>query len=211
MPPTVIALTGLPGTGKSSFGAMLYPRLPTEFAYLDIDTLTQPLLQAALAVAGRSLPSAAASGELRKLRDAQYACLWNQVRELVAFGRSVLVVAPMTHELEDPPTFLDVVASLRPARFVLLRTHASPAAVRSRLEQRRDFVDEVRLLRWESGLHRYERPVPLPVPGLELDTSHGSLPLLVERALAWLRSQLATSDAAGNADAALPDGARLRA
>ena len=55
---------------------------------------------------------------------------------LVAFGRSVLVVAPMTHELEDPPTFLDVVASLRPARFVLLRTHASPASrvksVRSR-------------------------------------------------------------------------------
>jgi predicted kinase len=189
MHPTVIALTGLPGTGKSKLGATLYQSLPRDFAYLDIDTLTQPLLRAALAVNRLSLAKAAASGDLRKLRDAQYSCLWDQVGELVSFGRNVLFVAPMTHELEDPPAFFRVVANLGPARFFLIRTHARPEVVRSRLEQRGDFLDELRLSRWQVDRCRYDRPVPLPMNGLELDTSGGSPTSLAEHALSWLGLQ----------------------
>ena len=211
MHPTVIALTGLPGTGKTRFGAMLYPRLPAEFAYLDIDTLTQPLVQAALAACGLDLAAASADGTLRRLRDAQYACLWNQVRELTSFGRSVLVIAPMTHELDDPAAFHRVVASLAPARFVLLRTHAAPATVRARLERRRDFLDELRIARWDAGLHRYERPAPLPLPGLELDTSERPSEALVEQALAWLRARLGRTERGVDTEPARPVAARIRA
>ena len=211
MPPSVIALTGLPGTGKTRFGAALYPMLPPDFAYLDIDTLTQPLVRAALDVVGLSVARAAANGTLRRLRDAQYACLWNQVRELVALRRSVLVVAPMTHELDDPPAFFGVVASLAPARFVLMRAHASPETVRARLEQRGDFLDELRLARWAIDLHRYVRPAPLPMKGLELDTSGSSAQHLADRALPWLRSQLAWSDRAADAETSPPVAARVRA
>ena len=139
MRPTVIALTGLPGTGKSKLGATLYQCLPRDFVYLDIDTLTQPLVRAALTVNRLSLATAAENGYLRKLRDAQYSCLLDQVRELVSFERSVLFIAPMTHELEDPPGFLRVVASLGPARFILIRTHASPEAVRTSSRAARRF------------------------------------------------------------------------
>jgi predicted kinase len=190
MRPTVIALTGLPGTGKSKLGAMLYQDLPRDFVYLDIDTLTQPLVRAALAVNRLSLSTAAEHGYLRELRDAQYSCLLDQVRELVSFERSVLFIAPMTHELEDPPGFLRVVASLGPARFILIRTHASPETVRTRLEQRGDFLDELRLARWEADRYRYDRPVPLPMNGLELDSSDRSTRSLAEHALRWLRFQL---------------------
>ena len=188
--PTVIALTGLPGTGKSKLGATLYPCLPRDFVYLDIDTLTQPLVRAALTVNRLSLATAAENGYLRTLRDAQYSCLLDQVRELVSFERSVLFIAPMTHELEDPPGFLRVVASLGRARFILIRTHASPEAVRTRLEQRGDFLDEYRLSRWEADQYRYDRPVPLPMNGLELDSSDRSPTSLAEHALRWLRFQL---------------------
>ena len=211
MRPSVIALTGLPGTGKTRFGAALYPMLPPDFAYLDIDTLTQPLVRAALDVVGLSVARADANGTLRRLRDAQYACLWNQVRELVSLRRSVLVVAPMTHELDDPQAFFGVVASLHPARFVLMRAHASPETVRARLEQRGDFLDELRLSRWEIDRHRYVRPAPLPMNGLELDTSGSSAQHLADRALPWLRSQLAWSDRAADAAATRPAAARVRA
>jgi len=190
MRPTVIALTGLPGTGKSKLGATLYQWLPRDFVYLDIDTLTQPLVRAALTVHRLSLTIAAENGYLRKLRDAQYSCLLNQVRELVSFERSVLFIAPMTHELEDPPGFLRVVATLGPARFILIRTHASPEAVRTRLEQRGDFLDEFRLSRWEADRYRYDCPVPLPIDGLELDSSDRSPSSLAEHALRWLTLQL---------------------
>ncbi len=190
MGPTVIALTGLPGTGKSTLGAALYPFLPREFAYLDLDTLTQPLVRAALAVNGVSLADAAANGMLRKLRDAQYSCLYRQVRELVAFERSVLVVAPMTYELEDPPALRRVVASFRPARFMLIRTCASPRAAYRRLEQRGDFLDALRLSRWDVDSHRYQAAVPLPMRGLELDSSERPPQLLAKEAFRWLAVQL---------------------
>jgi len=199
--PTVLALTGLPGTGKTRLARALYPTLAKDFAYLDIDTLTQPLVRSALDVGGLSLAAAAASGALRMLRDAQYACLWNQVRELVSFQRSVLVVAPMTHEIEDPPAFFDVVARLRPARVVLVRTHASAEVVRSRLERRGDFLDDLRLARWDEDRHRYERPAPLPMPGLELDTSASSPPPHADVVLNWVRVQLALQ---ATPDAAVP-------
>ena len=211
MPPSIIALTGLPGTGKTRFGATLYPLLPPDVAYLDIDTLTQPLVQAALAAAGMTLADAAANGTLRRLRDAQYACLWNQVRELVAFRRSVFVVAPMTHELDDAAAFLGVVESLRPARFILMRTHASPATVRARLERRCDFLDPLRLARWEADLHRYERPAPLPVPGFELDTTERAPQLLADVALRWLRTQLEPAQVAGDVETQSSTPARIRA
>jgi predicted kinase len=211
MRPSVIALTGLPGTGKTRIGAALYPMLPPDFAYLDIDTLTQPLVRAALDVVGLCVARAAANGTLRRLRDAQYACLWNQVRELVSLRRSVLVVAPMTHELDDPQAFFGVVASLQPARFVLMRAHAPPETVRVRLEQRGDFLDEYRLSRWELDLQRYLHPAPLPMNGFELDTTGPSAQHLAERALPWLRSQLAWSDRVTTATTAQPVAARVRA
>jgi hypothetical protein len=206
MPPVVIALIGMPGTGKSTLGSGLFPSLPRDFAYLDLDTLTQPLVRAALAVSGLDLRDAYDSGALRVLRDAQYACLFDQVRELVAFGRNVMFVAPMTHELEDPPTFRRLVAGLRPARTMLIRTRASGHAVRDRLQERGDFLDGLRLSRWEQDERRYTHPAPLPMPGLDLDTSGRSPESLAADALDWLSQQLGWPRARGPRPAPLQSG-----
>ena len=199
MHPTVIALTGLPGTGKSELGATLYQRLPRDFAFLDIDTLTEPLVRAALAVSGRCLAAAAEDGTLRELRDAQYACLFAQVRELVSFGRSVLFVAPMTHELEAAGTFSRIVDDLHTARFVLIRVRASPEIVRGRLERRGHFLDELRLSRWNADRFRYDRPPALPMPGLELDSSARTAAALADDALRWLEARRVLDEATGDA------------
>jgi len=186
MTPFVIALIGLPGTGKSTLGRHLLPSMPRETAYLDLDTMTQPLVRAALSVNRMDLRAADASGALRVLRDAQYACLFDQLRTLVSFGRNAMFVAPMTHELDDPPAFRRAMASLRPARVLVIRTHASREVVQARLRERRDFLDELRLSRWEVDERRYARPAPLPMPGLELDSTHAPPHTLVDEARDWI-------------------------
>jgi hypothetical protein len=47
--------------------------------------------------------------------------------------------------------------------------------------------------------------------GLELDTSASSAQHLADRALPWLRSQLARSDRAADAETTRPAAARVRA
>ena len=168
-------------------------------------------MQAALAVSRLSLATAAENGSLRKLRDAQYCCLFDQVRALVSLGRSVLFVAPMTHELDDPPRFLRAVESLGSARFILIRTHASHEAVRSRLERRGDFLDELRLSRWPLDRFRYDRPAPLPLDGLELDSSSRSSTSLAEHALRWFRAQPDWPEREANQEASPLASIRMRA
>jgi predicted kinase len=186
MTPIVLALTGLPGTGKTTLADALYPLLP-EFAFVDVDTLTIPLVRTALELRGLSLEAASASGELRRLRDAQYECLFAQTRQLIGFGRNVLMVAPMTEELADPPRFREVVASFAPATMLLVRTNAPGLIVCSRFEQRAGYMDPLRLKRWAVDAHRYNAPSPLPIAGLEVDTTGGTPAELARFVMAWMQ------------------------
>jgi hypothetical protein len=211
MRPVVIALIGLPGTGKSTLGHRLLSRLPRDFSLLDLDTLTQPLVRAAIALNGVGLRSAAETGALRTLRDAQYACLFGQLRALVSLERNVMFVAPMTHELDDPAAFRRAFASLHPARPMIIRTVASCEVVRARLRGRGDFLDELRLSRWDSDEHRYSHPAPLPMPGLELDSSERSPDALAAEAHDWLACRLGWSRAADRAGVSATHNAALGA
>jgi len=186
MTPIVLALTGLPGTGKTTLADALYPLL-AGFAFLDVDTLTIPLVRTALELRGLSLEAASSSGELRRLRDAQYECLFAQTRQLIGFGRDVLMVGPMTNELADPPRFREVVSGFAPATMLLVRTHAPGLVVCSRFEQRAGYMDRLRLKRWDLDAHRYNAPSPLPMPGLEVDTTSGTPLELARYVIAWVQ------------------------
>ncbi len=189
MTPLVLALTGLPGTGKTCLADALYPLLPG-FAFVDVDTLTIPLVQTALRISGLTLEEASASGDLTRLRDAQYECLFAQTRQLVGFGRDVLMVGSMSTELADPPRFHEVAASFAPADLLLIRTHAPATVVPARLEQRAGYWDRLRLKRWSVDGARYDAPAPLPVRGLEVDTTTGTPRQLAGRVVEWVRQAL---------------------
>lgn len=190
MTPLVLALTGLPGTGKTCLADALYPLLPG-FAFVDVDTLTIPLVQTALRISGLTLDDASASGDLTRLRDAQYECLFAQTRQLVGFGRNVLMVGSMSTELANPPRFREVADSFAPAALMLIRTHAPATVVPGRLEQRAGYWDRLRLKRWGVDGVRYDAPAPLPVPGLEVDTTTGTPAQLACRVVEWVRSAMA--------------------
>lgn len=187
MTPIVVALTGLPGTGKTSLADALYPLLP-DYAFVDVDTLTIPLVQTALKLRGVTMDEASASGELRQLRDAQYECLFSQTRQLVGFGRKVLMVGSMSSELADPPRFHEVAASFAPARLLLVRTHAPGTVVSGRIEQRAGYWDRLRLERWKLDGPRYDNPAPLPMPGLEVNTTAGTPAQLARDVVEWIRA-----------------------
>jgi hypothetical protein len=186
MTPLVLALTGLPRTGKTTLADALYPLLP-DFAFVDVDTLTIPLVRTALELRGLTLEAASASGELRRLRDAQYACLFAQTRQLVGFGRNVLMVGSMSNELADPPRFREVVGGFAPADLLLVRTHAPGSVVCARMEKCAGYWDTLRLKRWTLDAPRYAAPAPLPVPGLEVDTTSGTPAQLARFVLDWVR------------------------
>jgi predicted kinase len=193
MIPIVLALTGLPGTGKTCLADALYPLLP-DFAFVDVDTLTIPLVQTALDLRGITLDAASASGELRRLRDAQYECLFAQTRQLVGFGRKVLMVGSMSNELADPPRFHRVASSFAPADLLLVRTHAPGAVVCGRLEQRAGYWDHLRLRRWNLDAPRYDAPAPLPMAGFEVDTTSGTPTQLARRVVEWVRRTAPRTD-----------------
>ena len=189
MTPLVLALTGLPGTGKTTLADALYPLLQG-FAFVDVDTLPIPLVQAALRMSGLTLEEAAASGDLKRLRDAQYECLFAQTRQLVGFGRNVLMVGSMSTELADPPRFHEVADSFAPADVLLIRTHAPATVVPGRLERRAGYWDPLRLKRWSVDGARYDAPAPLPVRGLEVDTTTGTPGQLAGRVVEWVRKAM---------------------
>lgn len=95
----VIVIGGLPGSGKTTVGALLARTIGA--ALLDQDTVTNPLIAeiAALTGAGDDLDHPSLRGAVR---DARYACLRDTAAEISSLGCPVVVVAPFTAEMIDP-------------------------------------------------------------------------------------------------------------
>ncbi|MDQ2849007.1 MAG: ATP-binding protein [Actinomycetota bacterium] len=127
----LVAIGGLPGSGKSTLGQALAGRLGA--ALLDLDTLTNPLLAllAGTTGAGGDLDHPSLRGAVR---DARYRCLADTAAQLVSAGCSAIAVAPFTAELAEAVAWqqfsgpgLD-----QATRRVLICVHVDPAVARQR-------------------------------------------------------------------------------
>lgn len=98
--PHVILIGGYAGSGKSELGRIL-ARL-THWPIIDKDTITRPVVEAALETLGRSFDDRESDDYARIIRPREYEALASTIDENIACGTSVIATAPYLREFADP-------------------------------------------------------------------------------------------------------------
>jgi predicted kinase len=181
--PWVVALTGAPGSGKSSTARALASQW--DAAVLDQDAMTNPLVDVVAALVGAESYDDPRLATL--VRDARYACLLRVAADCVAAGLSVVLVAPFTTERRDPEAWrrleADVAAFGGRACLVWLRISSQELA--GRLRSRGAARDAMKLRDPEAFLAGLDLAAPV-ASHLEVDAARPA----VEQAAA-IRAALA--------------------
>ncbi|MEH1168009.1 GntR family transcriptional regulator [Micromonospora arida] len=97
--PNVIVVGGYAGSGKTELGRIL--ARATGWAILDKDSLTRPVVEAALEVMGLSPHDRESEAYLNVIRPREYEALMDAAEENVECGNSAIVTAPFVRELRD--------------------------------------------------------------------------------------------------------------
>ncbi|MGA4730496.1 AAA family ATPase [Micromonospora taraxaci] len=98
--PRVLLIGGYAGSGKTELGRILARE--TGWPMLDKDTLTRPVVEAALDTLGLSPNDRESQTYLTTIRPREYEALQDAASENVQCGNSVVVTAPFIREFGDP-------------------------------------------------------------------------------------------------------------
>ena len=170
----MVAVAGPAGSGKSTLGGALAAR--TGLPLLDLDTLTNPLLDAL----GAHLPSGHWNDTRWRpvLRAARYACLLGAASDQVRAGVGAVLVAPFTTELAGGDDWQRLLAAVAPVEPMVCWLDP-PVAVRSARVAARGATRD---------LAAAAQPAPAAPPRIAHLRLDASLPTaqLVDRVLAGL-------------------------
>jgi DNA-binding transcriptional regulator YhcF (GntR family)/predicted kinase len=97
--PRVVLIGGYAGSGKSELGRILARE--TGWPILDKDTITRPVVEAALEVMGLSPHDRESDTYVEKVRPREYEALSSATLENVECGNSAIVTAPFIREFKD--------------------------------------------------------------------------------------------------------------
>src|SRR5262249_5301916 len=97
--PHVLLIGGYAGSGKTELGRILARE--TGWPMLDKDTLTRPVVEAALEVLGCSPHDRESATYFNVIRPREYEALMSAMTENVQCGTSAIVTAPFIIELRD--------------------------------------------------------------------------------------------------------------
>ncbi|TDC82502.1 GntR family transcriptional regulator [Micromonospora sp. KC606] len=97
--PRVVLIGGYAGSGKTELGRIL--ARATGWPMLDKDTLTRPIVEAALEILGQSPNDRESETYLKVVRPREYEALSSAAEENVQCGNSAIVTAPFIAEFQD--------------------------------------------------------------------------------------------------------------
>lgn len=175
--PSVVYVGGYAGSGKTLLGRMLAKE--TGWPMFDKDTLTRPVVEAALRLLGGSPHDRESDTYLTHVRAQEYAALAAATQENVECGNSAIVTAPFLREFADPAWLSRTQASCAEMgadpTFVWVECDAE--SMHQYLEHRGAARDTGKLADWDGYLAKIDLDFRPPVPHLVVSNSVSSEPL----------------------------------
>lgn len=190
--PHVLLIGGYAGSGKTELGRILVRE--TGWPLLDKDTLTRPVVEAALELLGQSPHDRESKVYLTKVRPREYEALIGAAAENVECGNSAIVTAPFLRELADSAWIARTTATFRGlgAATALAWVHCDASTMHTYLRHRGAARDSAKLADWPKYLASIDIDFRPPGPHQVIDNSASSTPLQ-EQAKALARSVIDAS------------------
>ncbi|WP_262391573.1 GntR family transcriptional regulator [Nocardiopsis sp. CNR-923] len=178
--PNVIFVGGYAGSGKTELGRII--ARSTGWPLLDKDTLTRPVVEAALEVLGCSPHDRESETYLTKIRPREYEALAAAARENVECGTSVIVTAPFIRELNDPAWIDRVKAtySSLESKTTFVWVYCDEETMHTYIRHRGAARDAAKLADWEGYLAGIRADFRPPVDHVLIDNSASSSPLQIQ-------------------------------
>ncbi|MDP9798762.1 DNA-binding transcriptional regulator YhcF (GntR family)/predicted kinase [Catenuloplanes nepalensis] len=175
--PKVVIVGGYAGSGKTELGRILARE--TGWSMLDKDTLTRPVVEAALETIGHSPHDRESPEYFNLIRPREYEALIAAATENVACGNSVILTAPFIRELNDPAWIERTQATFTELNAVTLYVwvYCDEATMHTYVRHRGAARDAAKLADWAGYLSKVETGFRPPVPHKVIDNSASSRPL----------------------------------
>lgn len=175
--PHVVFIGGYAGSGKTELGRIIARE--TGWALLDKDTMTRPIVEAALEAVGQSPHDRESEFYLASIRPREYESLINAMTENLQCGNGSVVTAPFMREFSDAAwvkrtqaTCTDYGAT---ATFVWLYCDAD--TMHTYVRHRGAARDAAKLADWPGYIAGIDLDLRPPIPHAVVDNSASSRPL----------------------------------
>lgn len=176
----VVLIGGYAGSGKTELGRILARE--TGWPMLDKDTLTRPVVEAALEVLGCSPHDRESATYLDVIRPREYEALISAMTENVQCGTSAIVTAPFVLELRDTAWINRATATCQGmnATLSLVWVHCDATTMHTYIRHRGAARDAAKLGNWPAYLAAIDLEFRPPVPHTVIDNSASVVPLQVQ-------------------------------
>jgi len=175
--PRVLLIGGYAGSGKTHLGRILARE--TGWPLLDKDTLTRPVVEAALEALGSSPHDRESDTYLQVVRPREYEALMAAVDENVTCGASVIVTAPFLREFADR-AWLDRLHADQAASDVsttLIWVHCDAETMQTYIRHRGAARDAGKLTGWTHYVNGVDLEFRPAAPHIVIDNRPSAAPL----------------------------------
>jgi DNA-binding transcriptional regulator YhcF (GntR family) len=175
--PRVVLIGGYAGSGKTELGRILARE--TGWPLLDKDTLTRPVVEAALEVLGCSPHDRESAAYLDIIRPREYEALMSAMTENVRCGTSAIVTAPFIREFHDTAWINRVTATCQDMGAVLsvVWVYCDATTMNTYIRHRGAARDAAKLKDWNAYLEAIDLEFRPSVPHTVVDNSASVVPL----------------------------------
>jgi DNA-binding transcriptional regulator YhcF (GntR family)/predicted kinase len=175
--PHVIIVGGYAGSGKTELGRILARE--TGWPILDKDTITRPVVEAALEILGLSPNDRESDAYFNKIRPREYESLMAAIEENIACGNSVIATAPFIREFNDGAWLarMEAACAARNADTSLIWVYCDPDTMHTYIRHRGAARDAAKLADWSGYLASIDIDFRPAAPHHVVDNSVYSEPL----------------------------------
>ena len=175
--PHVLLVGGYAGSGKTELGRVLARE--TGWPMLDKDSLTRPVVEAALEVLRLSPHDRESEEYLSRIRPREYEALINTMTENVQCGNSAIVTAPFVKEFRDAAWLDRLEASCADmgAKVSIVWVYCDPDTMHTYIRHRGAARDSFKLDNWADYVESLNIDFRPPVPHFTVNNSASGAPL----------------------------------